>query len=124
PNETLADFLLLYYRVENSPREILLNIELPDREALAEALASSMGHPIELRVPRRGLPLRWVQLAAENARNALRMHALKAELLGEGLQVLTRVLGLPAIPERVECFDVSHTAGEGTVASCVVFTPE
>lgn len=124
PTETLADFLLLYYRVENSPREILLNIELPDREALAEALASSMGHAIELRVPRRGQPLRWVELAAENARNALRMRALKAELLGEGLQVITRVLALPVVPERVECFDVSHTAGEGTVASCVVFTPE
>ncbi len=124
PAETLADFLLLYYRVETSPRQILLNIELPDHEALAEALASSMGHAIELRVPRRGLPLRWVTLAAENARNALRMRALKAELLGEGLQVLARLLGLPGVPERVECFDVSHTAGEGTVASCVVFTPE
>jgi excinuclease ABC subunit C len=124
PAETLADFLLLYYRVETSPQQILVNIELPDREALCEALASAMGHAVELRMPRRGLPLRWVRLAAENAHNALRMRALKAELLAQGLQVLARVLGLPSAPERIECFDVSHTAGEGTVASCVVFTPE
>jgi len=124
PAETLADFLLLYYRVHPSPREILVNIELPDHAALGEALASAVGHALELRVARRGVGLRWVQLAADNAHNALRMRALKADRLTEGLRALAQVLQLPAPPERVECFDVSHTAGEGAVASCVVFTPE
>jgi excinuclease ABC subunit C len=79
---------------------------------------------LELRVPQRGLKRQWLELALDNARNALRMRALRAELALEGMQLLARVLDLPKPPERVECFDVSHTAGEGTVASCVVFTPE
>jgi excinuclease ABC subunit C len=68
--------------------------------------------------------VRWLEQALENARNALRMRQLKADVALEGMQVLARVLDLPEAPARVECFDVSHTAGEGTVASCVVFTQE
>ena len=120
PAETLADFLLLYYRVESAPPQILVNLELADGEALTQVLATAAAHAVQLRVPQRGVGLRWLQLAAENARNALRMRSLKAERLAEGLRVLERVLGLPAPLRRVECFDVSHTAGEGTVASCVV----
>ncbi len=124
PAETLSDFLLLYYRSESAPPQVLINLELPDAAALCEALQSAVGHPVQLRTPQRGLPGRWVELALENAHNALRMRALKAELLTEGLGVLARLLQLPAPPERIECFDVSHTAGEGTVASCVLFSPE
>ncbi|HEX4024603.1 MAG TPA: excinuclease ABC subunit UvrC [Steroidobacteraceae bacterium] len=124
PADTLADFLLLYYRAESAPPEILLNLELPDRESLAQLLTAAASHPVQLRVPQRGLGARWLTLASENARNALRMRSLKAELLAEGLRVLARVLSLPAAPERVECFDVSHTAGEGTVASCVVLASD
>jgi excinuclease ABC subunit C len=124
PAETLADFLLLYYGRESAPPEVLLNLELPDRVALAEALEQASGHAVQLRVPQRGAGTQWVALAAENAHNALRMRRAQADLAAAGLQVLMRVLALPALPERVECFDVSHTAGEGTVASCVLFGPE
>ncbi len=121
PAETLADFLLLYYGQHAAPPQILINIELPDREALSEALARVAARPLRLRRPQRGLGARWLELALENARNALRMRRLTAERALEGLQRLARVLALAAPPERVECFDVSHTAGEGAVASCVVF---
>jgi excinuclease ABC subunit C len=124
PADTLADFLLLYYSREPAPPEILINIALPDHEPLAQALERTAGRASQLRVPQRGLKRQWLELALENARNALRMRLLRAELALEGMQVLSRVLDLPRPPERVECFDVSHTAGEGTVASCVVFTPE
>jgi excinuclease ABC subunit C len=124
PAETLADFLMLYYGREAAPPEVLINIELPDREALIEALQRSLARPLELRVPQRGRGVKWMELARENAHNALRMRRAQAELAAEGRQILARVLGLPGPPERVECFDVSHTAGEGTVASCVVFGPD
>jgi excinuclease ABC subunit C len=124
PAETLADFLMLYYGRETPPPEVLLNIELPDREALMEALASRSGRALHLRVPQRGRGVKWIELAQENAQNALRMRRAQAELAAEGRRILARVLQLPHPPERVECFDVSHTAGEGTVASCVVFGPD
>jgi excinuclease ABC subunit C len=124
PADTLTDFLLLYYSREPAPPEILINITLADHEALRQALERAAGRTLELRVPQRGLKRQWLDLALENARNALRMRALRAEIAVEGLRLLARLFELPAAPERVECFDVSHTAGEGTVASCVVFTPE
>ena len=124
PADTLADFLLLYYSREPAPPEILINIALPDHEPVAQALQRAAGRSLELRVPQRGLKRQWLELALDNARNALRMRSLRAELAVEGMRLLARVLALPGPPERVECFDVSHTAGEGTVASCVLFTPE
>jgi excinuclease ABC subunit C len=124
PAETMADFLLQYYSHESAPPEILINVELADHDAVAEVLERAAARSLQLRVPQRGLGERWMEQALENANNALRMRRLKADLAIEGLQVLARVLDLPEPPTRVECFDVSHTAGEGTVASCVVFTPE
>jgi excinuclease ABC subunit C len=124
PADTLADFLLLYYSREPAPPEILINMALPDHEPVAQALERAAGRSLELRVPQRGLKRQWLELAVDNARNALRMRALRSELALEGMQLLARVLDLPQPPERVECFDVSHTAGEGTVASCVLFTSE
>jgi excinuclease ABC subunit C len=122
--DTLADFLLLYYSREPAPPEVLINIALPDHEPVAQALERAAGRSLQLRVPQRGLKRAWLELALENARNALRMRQLRAELAVQGMQLLARVLDLAQPPERVECFDVSHTAGEGTVASCVVFTSE
>jgi len=124
PGETLAGFLMLYYSREPPPPEVLINLTLPDRDALMEALGKSLGRVPQLRVPQRGRGVKWIELAQENAHNALRMRRAQAELAAEGRVILERVLKLPAPPERVECFDVSHTAGEGTVASCVVFGPD
>jgi excinuclease ABC subunit C len=115
---------MLYYSREPPPPEVLINLELPDREALMEALGRSLGRVPQLRVPQRGRGVKWIELAQENAHNALRMRRAQAELAAEGRRILERVLKLPAPPERVECFDVSHTAGEGTVASCVLFGPD
>jgi excinuclease ABC subunit C len=98
PAETLAGFLMLYYSREPPPPEVLINIELPDREALIEALASAVGRSVQLRVPQRGLGVKWIELAQENASNALRMRRAQADLAAQGMQILAQVLRLPAVP--------------------------
>ncbi len=124
PDEALASFIMQYYAEAEPPPEVLLGQSLPDREALAEALSSEAGHAIEVHHPARGLAARWVELTHENATQALRMRHSQRAGVEEMWAELTRELDLPEPPSRIECFDISHTGGEGTVASCVVFGPE
>ena len=124
PDEALASFIMQYYAEAEPPPEVLLGQSLPDGEALAEALSSEAGHAVEVRHPVRGLAAKWVELARDNATQALRMrHSQRAGVEAMWAE-LTRELDLPEPPSRIECFDISHTGGEGTVASCVVFGPE
>jgi excinuclease ABC subunit C len=74
--------------------------------------------------PSRGIGARWVELTIENATQALRMRLAQKQGVEEMLAALASELDLPELPQRIECFDISHTGGEGTVASCVVFGPE
>ena len=124
PAETLAGFLLLHYATHAAPGEILINLELPDHEAVAGALATIAGRSVDLHRSGRGLPGRWLELAEENARQALRMRVERHETIALALQAVAGVLELARAPERIDCFDISHTAGEGTVAACVVYGPE
>jgi excinuclease ABC subunit C len=123
PDETLASFLLLYYGRRAPPGEIATSITLPDSEAISAALQKTAGSRVRLRVPERGLLVGWVAAARDNAEQALRLHGAQAASGEAAMQSLTVALQLPAPPARIECFDISHTAGEGTVASCVVFGP-
>jgi excinuclease ABC subunit C len=83
-----------------------------------------MGHRVEVRHPARGIGARWAELTHENATQALRIRFAQRAGMDEMLQDLADELDLPEPPQRLECFDISHTGGEGTVASCVVFGPE
>jgi excinuclease ABC subunit C len=123
-DEALASFIMQYYAGAEPPPEVLLERALPDAGSLAEALSAQAGHAIEVRRPARGLAARWVELTRENAAQALRMRHAQRAGLEEMLAELARALDLPEPPARLECFDISHTGGEGTVASCVVFGPE
>ena len=124
PEEALSSFLMQYYAHHEPPPEVLVGRRLEDAEALAEALAERAGHALEVRCPARGLGARWVEMAHENAEQALRMRLARRQGMEEMLAALAHELDLPAPPARMECFDISHTGGEGTVASCVVFGPE
>ena len=122
--EALASFIMQYYADAEPPPEVLLGTRLRDAAALGEALGSRAGRAVRVRAPQRGLAARWVELTRDNAAQALRMRLAQRVGLGEMLADLARELDLPEPPERLECFDISHTGGEGTVASCVVFGPE
>ena len=124
PNEALASFLMQYYAESPPPPEVLVNLELAEAEALTIALGERAGISLHLWKPSRALPVRWLALTVENATQALRMRRARRADIGVMLEDLAKVIGLERAPARLECFDISHTAGEGTVASCVVYGPE
>ena len=113
-----------YYANTPPPGEVLVGNRLEEARALAQALSERSGQRIEVRQPRRGVALRWVELARENARQSLRMRFAQHAGMEEMRHDLARLLDLPEPPQRIECFDISHTAGEGTVGACVVFGAE
>ncbi|HEU4623297.1 MAG TPA: excinuclease ABC subunit UvrC [Steroidobacteraceae bacterium] len=126
PNEALVSFVMQYYSTQEPPPEVLVNCPLDEAEAesIAQVLSERAHHKVEVRRPARGLPARWIELTAENATQGLRMRLMQRQGVEEQLASLAAELELPEIPQRIECFDISHTGGEGTVASCVVFGPE
>src|SRR5438477_97537 len=123
-DEALASFILQYYADAEAPAEVLLGSNLEEAASLSELLSERTGQRIEVRHPVRGLAARWVELARENAVQALRMRLAQRAGLDEMFSDLAGMLDLPEPPSRIECFDISHTGGEGTVASCVVFGPD
>ena len=124
PPEALSSFLMQYYSTQEPPAEVLVGLPLEDIDALSQALTARAGHNVGVRCPSRGLGVRWIELSKENATQALRMRLARKQGMEEMLVALAAELDLPEAPQRIECFDISHTGGEGTVASCVVFGPE
>jgi excinuclease ABC subunit C len=124
PDEALGSFILQYYTGQEPPSEVLLSLALADSEAMGEVLRERAKHAVSVRRPVRGIAARWVELTQENATQALRMRQAQRRNAAEMMVALADALDLAQVPQRIECFDISHTAGEGTVASCVVFGPE
>jgi excinuclease ABC subunit C len=123
-DEVLASFLPQYYLAREAPPQIIVGSEVEDAELLAATLSARGGHRVDIQRPQRGLKRRWVEMTHENALAALKMRAASQASITAGLAAIAQALGLPSPPQRIECFDVSHTSGESTVASCVVFGPE
>ena len=124
PDEALSSFVMQYYATQEPPPEVLVGRALPDTDALSQALRTRAEHEVNVRFPMRGLGARWAELTTENATQALRMRLAQRQGAEEMLASLADELDLPELPTRIECFDISHTGGEGTVASCVVFGSE
>ena len=122
--EVLAAFLGQYYPEHEPPQEILLNELADDAEMIAALLTERAGRKVSLRARVRGERARWVALAVRNARHALEARLASRAGIHQRLEQLTAALSLDETPERIECFDISHTRGEATVASCVVFNAE
>lgn len=128
PDEALSSFLMQYYAEQSPPPEIYTDRLLADAPSLSEALSALAGHAVQLRRAQRGLAARWVEMVRENASQALRMRQARREGYAGLYLALEKVLEelIPSVRsvQRMECFDISHTQGEGTVASCVVFGRE
>ncbi|GLR09757.1 excinuclease ABC subunit C [Mixta theicola] len=102
------------------PGEILLDFNLPERELLADSLSELAGRRIHIQSKPRGDRARYLKLARTNAATALLTKLTQQSTIHQRLTALAEALNLPRI-HRMECFDISHTMGEQTVASCVVF---
>ena len=124
--DAIEAFILQYYAAAMLiPPLVVVQQELPDPEALSEALSEKRGAKVEVRAAERGDKRRILELAERNARLALDQEKLRSERRRqqrvEALDGLAVVLGLDGIPLRIECFDISTLMGTNTVASMVVF---
>ncbi|HEJ9033441.1 TPA: excinuclease ABC subunit UvrC [Serratia marcescens] len=116
----VGQFYLQGSQARTLPGEILLDFNLPEKELLAESLSELAGRKIQIQSKPRGDRARYLKLARTNAATALTTKLSQQSTIHQRLAELTKVLNLTEI-NRMECFDISHTMGEQTVASCVVF---
>jgi len=123
--ELLEAFVPQYYLGNKSGRDIPQLLLVPElfesAEPLAELLQQESGRKVGVLASVRGTRAGWQRLAQTNAEQYLASHMANRENLFQRFEALRDALNLTEIPERLECFDISHTMGEGTVASCVVF---
>jgi excinuclease ABC subunit C len=120
--EVLNDFLRQFYAKEMIvPQEVLLPVEVLDRETLESWLTEKRGARVEVQVPQRGRKRELVQMASDNAAQSLREHLLSRKSKERILARLQEELGLTNLPQRIEAFDISTIQGTESVASMVSF---
>lgn len=122
--EILEAFITQHYAERKPPREMVLSHAIDEPETLESALAEQAGHEVEIKASVRGERARYLDMALRNAQLALATEQATQASQQARIDDLQQLLGLPAPPQRIECFDISHTMGEATVASHVVFGPE
>nr|WP_281434726.1 excinuclease ABC subunit UvrC [Erwinia phyllosphaerae] len=116
----VGQFYLQGSQARTLPSDILLDFALPEKDLLAASLTEMAGRKVTIQSNPRGDRARYLKLARTNASTALVSRLSQQSTIHQRLQALSEVLELPEIT-RMECFDISHTMGEQTVASCVVF---
>ena len=125
--EVLEAFLAQYYLGSSErdlPQEVIVNAALEGGEALTGAISAARGRELGFSHRVRGTRARWQKLAVTNAEQALAARLANRQHLAARFEALAEALKMDEIPQRLECFDISHSSGEATVASCVVFGPE
>ncbi len=116
----VGQFYLQGREMRTLPSEILLDFTLPGRELLADSLTELAGRRVNIQSKPRGDRARYLKLARTNAGSALKTRLSQHSTIHQRLTALAEFLKLEKIG-RMECFDISHTMGEQTIASCVVF---
>lgn len=127
PHDVLLAFLEQYYLAHmerDLPDEVIVNTVHEDFPTLISAFNELHSRGLEISHRVRGTRARWQQLAVTNAEQALNTRLANRQHMAARFETLKDVLGLAEAPQRLECFDISHSSGEATVASCVVFGPE
>lgn len=119
--QMLADFIAnFYFQVADEiPAELIVNVEVADCKELEQALQQHFDKKIRIKHKVRETRAEWQELAQMNVQHAIKGKLANHFELNERFHQLEQVVGRPI--DRIECFDISHTMGEDTVASCVVF---
>lgn len=123
PEALLTEFISQYYlgQAHEPVAEIITSHPLADADLLQGVLSEQAGRQIRLTHRVRGHRAQWQQLAQTNAEQHLATQLANQTQLAKRFEALRDALGLAEVPKRLECFDISHSHGEATVASCVVF---
>lgn len=124
--EITSAFITQHYfgqqsHVESIPKNIIADAKLQDQEVLESVLSQQGQRKVEIIRPTRGEKKKWLEMATNSAKQALAVNLFSKSNMQERMTALQQVLDLPETPMRIECFDISHSSGEATVASCVVF---
>lgn len=117
----LSSFIAQYYLQRDPPKEIVISHSLDDQAVLTEFLMARAGYKVTLATVQRGDKYKWLQMALRNAYHALQTELDSKASTEQRLAVLQKILNLPKPPVIIECYDISHTQGEATVGSCVIF---
>ncbi len=117
----LETFIMQHYSSHPAPPEIIVSHELENSELLAESLHQLNQSRVRIVHNVRAKRRHALESAISNAKQALETYLLSASMLSKRYQNMVEMLHLENPPERIECFDISHTLGESTKASCVVF---
>lgn len=125
-NEIISAFITQHYlsdqsHIESIPRQLILGITVPELDWLQNVLAEQAGHKVEILQPVRGEKMEWLNMATNSAKQSLALQLFTKTNIQERAFALQKILNLEQVPRRIECFDISHTMGEATVGSCVVF---
>ncbi len=122
--EIISAFILQHYLStidQDIPKEIILAFDLPDKEWIESALSEQCNYKVNLSTRVRGERNKWLETATTNAKQSIATQMVNTYNIQERFSALKTALKLTDTPSRLECFDISHTMGEETVASCVVF---
>ena len=119
----LTAFIAQFYLAggREIPETIITSIELEDRDVLSKALSEVRERKVDLISNVRGDRAGWLKLAQSNAEQNLQAQLANKQNIYNRFLALQEALSLDEMPSRLECFDISHSSGEATVASCVVF---
>lgn len=124
PAAIVQAFIPQYYLDKQAPHELIVSHQPEEAELLMEVLAHQAKHTVAISHNVRGERLKWLQMACTNAENSLLSKLSDKQGIYARFLSLQEELGCKEPPKRLECFDISHTQGDQTVASCVVFDRE
>jgi excinuclease ABC subunit C len=124
--ELLSSFIAQFYLggIQELPKTLIISHELEDGDALVEGIFETTQKKIEVLSNVRGQRARWLELAKLNAEQGLQARLSDKRNHFSRITALQKLLGFSEPPMHMECFDISHSSGEATVASCVVFGPD